>query len=87
MLLTVQRHDPYAQGFPEVSTCSAWTGEGADSLQSPSDFCYQKILRRLRIWSNSNRYGSATCLFAARMTMSWENTEALYQLKLPSSTR
>ena len=26
------------------------------------------------------------CLLAATMTMSWENTEALYQLKLPSKT-
>jgi hypothetical protein len=48
---------------------------------------HQKLRRRLRIWSNSNRYGSATCLFAARITMSWEKTEALYQLKLPSRTK
>src|SRR5271166_4387044 len=51
------------------------------------DTAHQKMRRRLRIWSNSNRYGSATSLFAAMTMMSWEKTEVLYQLKLPSRTR
>jgi hypothetical protein len=50
------------------------------------DRAHQKMRRRLRIWSNSNRYGSATSLFAAMITMSWEKMEALYQLKPPSRT-
>ena len=54
--------------------------------KSALDRAHQKMRKRLRIWSNSNRYGSATSLFAAMITMSWEKMEALYQLKPPSRT-
>ena len=64
-----------AESFARGRDLAAWLG-----------LAHQKMRRRLRIWSNSNRYGSATSLLAAMMTMSWEKTEALYQLKPPSRT-
>ena len=74
-----------------VTVCGP-AGIGSDcranlaTLAAALDTAHQKTRRRLRIWSNSNRYGSATSPFAAMMTMSWEKLDALYQLKLPSRT-
>jgi hypothetical protein len=83
--------EPRGGGGRSLTVCGP-SGIGSDcransaTLAAPLDTAHQKTRRRLRIWSNSNRYGSATSLFAAMMTMSWEKLDALYQLKLPSRT-